>query len=885
MTIKKTVLAVLSIVLVLSMLPLSVFADPADDTGTRTVPQAKAQLTVASNGNSGIVTVYDDYSVKAELPGGDVDKATVTITAMLENVASLGIAGRREHSITVNTGLTGTVNPASYFTHLYNFDGATVNVKVDKTNSLAYALARTDNVITGTTNEAAARAAWQALASHVTTSTQAADDSYIVLANGSWIKVGTEYLRFEDNYEGNLKIDGLSDLSALDEAVRAALYLDTIEDQGDKLTILLKAGTALAVGSSVATLNGDYVIEITMGTNVKGLLTDGLLAGIKDGGNVNQMLLSAVKLIDNIAGAVDTDGTIDIALYPYEEPEEEDFKAKFIVESNGNSGSVTVYGDYDFKAELPAGAVDKAAVTLTAILKNVASLGVNGRREHSITVNTGLTGTVNPATYFANLYNFGGATVNVKVDKTNSFAYALARTDNVITGTTNEAAARAAWQALASHVTTSTQAADDSYIVLANGSWIKVGTEYLRFEDNYSGNLKIDGLSDPAALDEAVRAALYLDTIEDQGDKLTILLKAGTALAVGSSVATLNGDYVIEITMGEKVEALLTNGLLAGLKNGGNVNQMLLSAVKLIDNIAGAVDEDESIDIELYPLKLATYTASLSLEDEIAVYFHIKDINSEADLSKFTVEFTFKGEKTTITDGVTSLNKNTFTAAKCAAKEMGEIIHISVKYGEEEDFAIDYSIRKYCENKLDPEAENVSQKTKDLCLATLDYGARSQIYFDYNADDLVNSNYSGDIASATIGEEYKYALGGTGTGIKKTSVSLSLEYRTELMFRFTPDTGYDASAFAVSTTAEDVETTTTIENGVIVFKVSGIAAKNLDKAIDVTVKNGDEVVRTVHYSPLSWAYSKQSSADENTAMLAKALYLYYAAANAALPNN
>ena len=35
MTIKKTVLAVLSIVLVLSMLPLSVFAAPADDTETR----------------------------------------------------------------------------------------------------------------------------------------------------------------------------------------------------------------------------------------------------------------------------------------------------------------------------------------------------------------------------------------------------------------------------------------------------------------------------------------------------------------------------------------------------------------------------------------------------------------------------------------------------------------------------------------------------------------------------------------------------------------------------------------------------------------------------------------------------------------------------------
>ena len=559
-------------------------------------------------------------------------------------------------------------------------------------------------------------------------------------------------------------------------------------------------------------------------------------------------------------------------------------KAQLTVASNGNSGIVTVYDDYSVKAELPDGDVDKATVTITAMLEDVASLGVNGRREHSITVNTGLTGTVNPASYFTHLYSFGGATVNVKVDKTNSLAYALAGGENVISGTTDEAAARAAWQALTSHVTTSTQAADDSYIVLANGSWIKVGTEYLRFEDNYSGNLKIDGLSDLAALDEAVRAALYLDTVEDQGDKLTVLLRAGTALAVGNSVATLNRDYVIEITMGENVKALLTNGLLANLKNGGNVNQMLLSAVKLIDNIAGAVDADGSIGIELYPLKLATYSASLSLEDEIAVKFHIKDINSEADLSKFSVEFTFKGEKTTITDGVTSYNLlNSFTAARCAAKEMGETIHISVKYGDVEDFAIDYSIRKYCENKL--ANDKVSQKTKDLCRATLDYGARSQIYFDYNTDDLVNSNYSGDIASATIGEEYKLVLDGTKTGIKKTSASLSLKYRTELMFRFTLDTGFDASMFAVSTTAEGVETTTTVEDGVIVFKISGIAAKNLDKAIDVTVKKDAEVVRTVHYSPLSWAYSKQSSENEDTSMLAKALYLYYTAASAVLPNN
>lgn len=64
--------------------------------------------------------------------------------------------------------------------------------------------------ITATTNTEDARAAWQELTSYVTTSTQPENDSYILVANGSTMQIGTELLSFE--IAENLKLDNFNNI-------------------------------------------------------------------------------------------------------------------------------------------------------------------------------------------------------------------------------------------------------------------------------------------------------------------------------------------------------------------------------------------------------------------------------------------------------------------------------------------------------------------------------------------------------------------------------------------------------------------------------------------------------------------------------------------------
>ena len=104
--------------------------------------------------------------------------------------------------------------------------------------------------------------------------------------------------------------------------------------------------------------------------------------------------------------------------------------------------------------------------------------------------------------------------------------------------TTNTAQTRTAWQALTAPLTATTQAADDSYVLIKNGSYLQIGTEKLEFER--AGDLKLDNIHDAESLNaaiEAVRAAVVLRTgVAAAETPIEIYLPAGTTLALGSSL-------------------------------------------------------------------------------------------------------------------------------------------------------------------------------------------------------------------------------------------------------------------------------------------------------------------------------------------------------------
>lgn len=264
----------------------------------------KFYLAAISN-NTVDMTVGDDYTAVFTLPNGEdksVNAASVTLTAKMQNVGSLGVTGVREHSVTINTGIAGvTADLGTWLSNCYSFRGMTVNATIGG-KPCTYDFSAYDNgKITATTNTEDARAAWQELTSYVTTSTQPENDSYILVANGSTMQIGTELLSFE--IAENLKLDNFNNIDALVENVKHHVKLDTSVENFDGIKISIKAGTQLAVGQSVATLNRDVTVEVTAdGVAVPANILSGLRDQVNSGANNKALVIAAVQMFNNLVG-------------------------------------------------------------------------------------------------------------------------------------------------------------------------------------------------------------------------------------------------------------------------------------------------------------------------------------------------------------------------------------------------------------------------------------------------------------------------------------------------------------------------------------------------------------------------------------------------------
>lgn len=262
----------------------------------------KFNLTVTSESTVD-VTVGEDYTAVFTLPkaGSEVDASGVTVEAKMKNVESLGVDGERSHSVTVNTGIQNVkVDLSFWLKNCYGFESATVNATIGG-KACTYDFAGNNGVITATTDTEAARAAWKELTSHITANTHE-DDSFILVKNGSTLQIGSELLCFEENAD-DLKLDNFSEMAALIKNVQDHVKLETANDSKD-IEIVLKAGTQLAVGSSIATLKGDATITIT-GIEMPENFLNSLRETVHKGTDAKELIMAAVQMFDQLVGQID----------------------------------------------------------------------------------------------------------------------------------------------------------------------------------------------------------------------------------------------------------------------------------------------------------------------------------------------------------------------------------------------------------------------------------------------------------------------------------------------------------------------------------------------------------------------------------------------------
>lgn len=275
------------------------------------------------SGSTVDMTVGEDYTAVFTMPaaGGTVNTGSIDLTAKMQDVASLGVEGVKSHTTTISTGLGETdVTLNTWLPNCYKFEGATINANVDG-KSCTYTLGKLDKTdsnmytITADTDPAAASAAWQALTSHVNAGTQA-DDSKIVIKNGAYLMIGTEKLQFGEGVTDDLVLDNLSDMNALNTAIRNQVKLTTCTDQGGTITAYLPAGTTLAVGSSVATLKDNCTITITLDPDEMSLAGNSCLrttlSSLKAANNASAMVQTLVNAFDELVRIADTSASVGI---------------------------------------------------------------------------------------------------------------------------------------------------------------------------------------------------------------------------------------------------------------------------------------------------------------------------------------------------------------------------------------------------------------------------------------------------------------------------------------------------------------------------------------------------------------------------------------------
>ncbi len=268
--------------------------------------------------------------------------------------------------------------------------------------------------------------------------------------------------------------------------------------------------------------------------------------------------------------------------------------------------------------------------------------------------------------------------------------------------------------------------------------------------------------------------------------------------------------------------------------------------------------------------------ASISLGGNIAVNFHmtLSDNIIEDDNAKvvFTLPNNTKQTLYVKDAEVTEAGYYIFTC-EVNAIQMSNTIKAQVLATGYESDVLSYSVVEYAEYLLKEASEGNTLYTDAVPLvkAMLNYGAYSQVYFEYETENLANNILSDEEKSLNEVNltPYKPVTAGKEEGVRHHGSSLTLDSETVINIYFIVEDEENIPEFYVN----GVATKPVKVNNFYRIRVEDIPAQNLDNEYVVTVGG-----LTVKYSALSYGYSAMYTNNDSLKNVAKALYTYNRAA-------
>lgn len=278
-------------------------------------------------------------------------------------------------------------------------------------------------------------------------------------------------------------------------------------------------------------------------------------------------------------------------------------------------------------------------------------------------------------------------------------------------------------------------------------------------------------------------------------------------------------------------------------------------------------------------------SAYLELSKDIGVIYTAEV--SELYTSPYMV-FTFRGENYTVYGKHTKDDLYTFIFKGVLPQYMGDNIkatlYASCEFGTVTDTVESYSVRQYCVNQL---SKTTNEKLITLLSDLLVYGAKAQLYRNYNVDDLVTEEIAKLAPSTfeTLGREAskKSTAGTRDENAYWQSTGLVYENAMAMYVKFFAK---DAENLMVKIAVGEKVTTYLVKDleekdGVYTLTFRNILATEFDMTVTANFyRDGVLTGQTMTYSVNSYVYTAQNSADTALAELMKATYNYGASASA-----
>ena len=302
--------------------------------------------------------------------------------------------------------------------------------------------------------------------------------------------------------------------------------------------------------------------------------------------------------------------------------------------------------------------------------------------------------------------------------------------------------------------------------------------------------------------------------------------------------------------------------------------------------VTGDAEYTATFDSELLSVAAAA-EYSISLVGDVGVNFYMDLSDDIVKSPTAKIHFTIPtgtgstSQEIYVKDApkVASGNKNYYVfECQAAAKEMTSEIKAQIIDGDTASDDFTYSVTNYANYVLTHADASGTDEQKDFAKAVpmvkamLNYGAYSQLYFDKNTGNLANATL--DEADKVLGNitinisDPVFNSLPDGTTFEGATLSLKSETTLSLYFKSS-----DTLEFACD--GYDVEKATSGDYQIA--RIRGIKAKHIGDTFTLKV-NG---INAVTYSPLNYCKNviEDDTQNENLKNVAKALYLYWQAAD------